>query len=478
MTIKDLTGLVEKYNPEYIPDILNAYELADNAHHGQLRQSGEPYIIHPLNVAYTLAEMHADKDTVIAGLLHDVVEDSHYSTYDIERLFGKEVAKLVDGVTKLSRMQFNSKKEENSANTRKIITSITDDVRIIIVKLADRLHNMRTLQYKKKDKQIENAFETLDIFVPLANHIGAYRIKTELEDLSFKYLKPSAYQSIEEELEKIKKESDACLKEILFNINGLLTAEEIPHEIKTRTKNLYGIYKDKINNSKMLDIHDLFTLKVMVDDIKNCYITMMLVHSVYRPLNSELKDYIANSKKNLYRSLHTTVFGPDGRLVQTQIRTFEMDKIASFGLTAYWDINGMSAREKMQKDLKKDFIKSINYIDSTFDDNGEFVTQVTNELFKDTINVYTSKGDIIELPKGATPIDFAYKIHTKIGENISGVLINDVLSNITTPLKDDDRVIILTDGEKMTPTADWLNHTKTTKAKRKIKDYNKRRLTE
>lgn len=471
MTIENLIELVAKYDISAITEIRRAYEFACEAHQGQFRQSGEPYIIHPLNVAYTLAEMQADKETIIAGLLHDVVEDTHYTIEDIAKYFGSEVAKLVSGVTKLAKMEFSSKTEENDANTRKIITSVTEDVRIIIIKLADRLHNMRTLSVKKKEKQVENSNETLEIFVPLASRIGAYRIKTELEDLSFSYINPDMYKNIEEELEKVKKDSAGCIKEILKDINGLLSAENIPHEIKTRTKNIYGIYKDIIEKKEMAEIHDLLALKVMVKEVKDCYLTLMLIHSIYNPMNSELKDYICNHKSNMYRSLHTTIFGPENRLVQTQIRTFEMDKVASFGLTAYWATNGSLAREKMQENLKEQFVKTLNEINHTIKDDNTFVSQVRAELFENIISVYTPKGEIIELPTGSTAIDFAYQIHTKVGDNMAGVLINEQPHEITTVLKHDDRVTVLTDPNTLGPQKYWLRHVKTTRAKRKIEEY-------
>ena len=360
-----------------------------------MRQSGEQYITHPLNVAYILAEMHADRDTLCAALLHDTLEDTSATKKDIADLFNKDVANLVDGVTKLNKMNFSSKQEQNLANTRKIITGITEDVRIIIIKLADRLHNMRTLSFKSEFKQKENALETLEIFVPLAYYIGAYRIKSELEDLSLRYLKPDIYKSIEEKKKLVEDSSSQYLKEMLFKIKSFLDNKNIPNEIKLRTKNIYGIYKRISEGQKLSDIHDLFAIKIMVDEVENCYRTLYYIHNYYHPINDKFKDYICNPKTNMYRSLHTTVFGPNDSLVQTQIRTFDMDKIASFGLSTYWDIEKGKARDIMQEDLKEkyQFFKSLTEINAMFGDNQEFISQIKKELFSDKIYVYTSKWD-------------------------------------------------------------------------------------
>ena len=475
ITLQDLLEKLKEYNPDEIEIVKKAYNYADNLHSGQMRQSGEQYISHPLNVAYILAEMHADRDTICAGLLHDTLEDTSITKEDISHDFNQNIANLVDGVTKLSKMNFSSKQDQNYANTRKIITGITDDVRIIIIKLADRLHNMRTLQFKSEFKQKENALETMEIFVPLAYYIGAYRIKSELEDLSLQYLKPDMYKKITERKMRLEESSDECLKEMLYKIEALLNAKNIPNEIKVRTKNIYGIYKRLNEGHKLSDIHDLLSLKIMVDEIENCYITLGMIHKEYHPINDKFKDYICNPKTNMYQSLHTTVFGPDDRLVQTQIRTFDMDKVASFGLTAYWDLEKGQARDVMQNDLKQkfQFFKSLTEINSMFGDNQQFVNQVKNELFVDKVYVYTTKGDVIELPKGATPIDFAYKIHTDIGNTMVGVFVNDESVPIDYVLQNKDRVRIVTDELSYGPRDDWMNKARTSLAKRKIKEFNK-----
>ena len=476
MDVEKLLELIEDYNPDEVEKVKKAYLYAAYLHDGQYRESGEAYIIHPLNVAYILAEMHADSDTVCAGLLHDTLEDTNIKKEDIAHDFNQNVANLVDGVTKLAKMNFSSKQDQNYANTRKIITGITDDVRIIIIKLADRLHNMRTLEFKSEFKQKENSLETMEIFAPLAYYIGAYRIKSELEDLSLKYLKPDVYKRIGEKKIKLEEASGDILKEMLYKIETLLNDRNIPNEIKVRTKNIYGIYKRLSEGHKLSDIHDLLALKIMVDEIENCYIGLYLVHSKYKPINDKFKDYICNPKTNMYRSLHTTVFGPEDRLVQTQIRTFDMDKIASFGLTAYWDIEKGKARDVMQDDLKQkyQFFKSLIEINSIFGDNQQFVNQVKNELFANKIYVYTTKGDIIELPIGSTIIDYAYKLDTDIGNTMVGAFVNDEYVTVDYVLHNKDRVRIITNELSYGPREEWLDIAKTSLAKSKIKKFNRK----
>ena len=476
IVLDDLIKILKEYNPEEIEIVKRAYDYASDLHQGQYRQSGEPYISHPLNVAYILSELHADRDTVCAGLLHDTLEDTKITKEDIAHDFNQNIANLVDGVTKLAKMNFSSKQDQNYANTRKIITSITEDVRIIIIKLADRLHNMRTLGFKSEFKQKENALETIEIFVPLAYYIGAYRIKSELEDLSLQYLKPDMYKRIEEKKLKIEEDSDECLKEMLGTIEHLLNNQNIPNEIKVRTKNIYGIYKRLSEGHKLSDIHDLLSLKIMVDTIANCYQTLGLIHSKYHPINDKFKDYICNPKTNMYRSLHTTVFGESDRLVQTQIRTFEMDKVASFGLTAYWDAEKGKARDIMQQDLKDkfQFFNSLIEINSMFGDNQQFVKQVKNELFSDKVYVYTTKGDIVELPKGSTPIDFAYKLSNDIGNTMVGVFVNDESVPIDYMLQNKDRVRIITDDLSFGPREAWKDKAHTSYAKKRIKEFSQK----
>ena len=473
VTLNELLDLINTYNSKDVEKIKKAYEYAKTLHNGQIRQSGEEYITHPLNVAYILAEMHADSDTICAGLLHDTLEDTNITKEDIAHDFNPQIASLVDGVTKLSKMNFSSKEEQNFANTRKIITSISDDVRIIIIKLADRLHNMRTLEFKSAFKQKENSIETMEIFVPLAYLIGAYRIKSELEDISFRYLKPDKYKEIEEKKLSVEENYIKCANEMLYKISRILNDREIPNEIKIRIKNIYGIYKRMCEGNKINDIHDLVALKVIVDEIDNCYITLGLIHREYKPINSRFKDYISCPKTNMYSSLHSTVFGPSDTIIQTQIRTFDMDKIASFGLTAYFDTEKGNARETMQKALneKFQFYKSLSEIDSTFSDNRQFVNQVKYELFSSLIYVYNSNGDVIELPIGSTVIDFAYKLGSEIGNTLVGAVVNDKFVSVDTILHNKDRVKVITNELSFGPRLEWENKVRTSYARTKIKDF-------
>ena len=473
--LEDLKEEVLKYNNN-IDDLLmieRAYDFADYMHHGQVRQSGEDYITHPLNVAYILAQMNADTQTICAALLHDTLEDTKATYEEISIYFNEVIANLVDGVTKISKLNFSSKEDRVNANTRKIITGVMNDVRIIIIKLADRLHNMRTLGFKSEFKQKENAMETMDIFVPFAYYLGAYRIKSELEDLSFKYLYPNSYQGTCDIQRRVCDDSKHCLEQMYEMIDEVLSDKNIPHEIKVRTKNVYGIYKRLKAGHNISDIHDLLALKVMIDDTINCYQTLGLVHSKYRPINNKFKDYIANPKTNMYSSLHTTVFGEDDRLVQTQIRTFDMDKVASFGIVAYWNLK-KNTRDIMQNDLKNkfQFYNSLVEINDAFSDNKEFVAKVREELFADKIYVYTTRGQVIELPRGSTAIDFAYKIQTDIGNMIIAAIVNDKLVDANYVLHNKDRVKIITDVKSRGPREEWLGDVQTTKARSRIKEFN------
>lgn len=475
LTIDDLLCKVKEYNPREVEIIRQAYYFAEELHKGQKRQSGEDYIIHPLNVAYILADMFADRDTVCAGLLHDTLEDTPITKEDIAEVFNKNIANLVDGVTKISKMNFSSKEEQNYANTRKIITSITKDVRIIIIKLADRLHNMRTLQYKNSFKQKENSLETMEIFVPLAYYIGAYRIKNELEDISLRYLKNDKYREIEVKKRKIEEECLPLLEEMSYTINNELIRNGIVNEIKIRTKNIYGIYKKLKEGAKLSDIHDLLALKIMVDNTNNCYKGLGIIHKIYHPVNGMFKDYICNPKTNMYSSLHTTLFSPDDRLVQAQIRTFEMDKVASFGLTAYWETKRGDARIIMQENLKNkyQFFKSLTEINRVFGDNQDFVKQIKEELFADNVYIYISNGEVIELPKGSTIIDLAYNLGDDIGNILVGAIVNDEYQRPEYILKNKDRVKLMTDELSFGPKENWLDVARTTKAKMKIREFNK-----
>ncbi len=471
LTVNDLLSKVAEYNIEGLEMVKKAYYYAEELHKDQKRQSGEDYITHPLNVAYTLAEMYADTDTLCAALLHDTLEDTKITKEQIAKDFNETVAYLVDGVTKISRMNFSTKEAQNMANTRKIITSMRNDIRIIIIKLADRLHNMRTLQYKSEYKQKENAQETLLLYVRLADRIGLHVIKRELEDLSLQYINNDEYNRIKEMRLKVAEDSKDCIQEMLGTINNLLNNRNIPHEEMIRIKNIYGIYKKIQRGYRLTEIHDLLSLKVIVDNIDDCYPTLRVIHREYKIIDRKFKDYISRCKPNGYQSLHTTIFGIDGRLVQTQIRTPQMNQVASYGLAANWRDYPENANLVMQQEWKSNdpFYDSLVEIDSQYASDKEFVNQVYRELLGDRINVYTQTGKL-ELPKGATPIDVAYNIHTEVGNNMVGAIINGKEAEIGKLLKQNDNVRIITDDTSMGPNASWLNQTATTKAKRKIKE--------
>ncbi len=478
ITFSKLIADVMKYNPSEIEMVTKAYRYAEKNHLHQKRASDEDYITHPLAVAYTLSEMHADRNTLCAALLHDVIEEADVTKEDLQREFNEDVANLVDGVSKIDEITFASKREKRDANIRKLVTSMKEDPRILIIKLADRLHNMRTLHYKEEIKQKEKALETMEIYVPLAHYIGAFRLKCELEDLSLFYLKNDTYREVKNKINLAKEKNEEHLYEMVINLLQVLAKENIERDIKIRTKNIYSVYKELEEGQGIDDIHDLLALKIMVADIKNCYHSLGLVHNEYPPLNHHFKDYIALPKTNMYQSLHTTVFSPQERLVQAQIRTFAMDKIASFGLTAYWDINKGAAKKVMQEDLreKSQFFQALNELNATIVDNREFVDQAQAELFAENVYVYTSAGDIIQLPSGATPIDFAYKIGAEEGNNMILAIVNGQEVSFDYQLQNNDRVKIVTDKITEGPSQTWLDQAKTTSAKVKIKEYNKRNL--
>lgn len=470
--MKNVMGYIK--NEKEICMISKAFDCAKKLHEGQKRQSGEDYIVHPLSVAFILSEMKADSDTICAGLLHDTIEDTKITKEKIKDEFNETIVNLVDGVTKISKMNFSSREEEVATNTRKIITSLEEDVRIIIIKLADRLHNMRTLQFKSEFKQKENALETMEIFVPLAYYLGAYQIKSELEDLSLYYLKPDVYNTIDYILKSIKMDADKVINKTLEDIGNILTDNNIPFEHKQRVKSIYGLYKQMNRGKKIMDIHDLLAIKIMVDSVKDCYLSLGLIHSVYPPINSKFKDYIACPKTNMYRSLHTTVFGPDDYFVQMQIRTYDMEKINTYGLTAYWELNKNDADTSMQKDLQKhfQFFKSIAELNTMTADNSEFVNMVKKELFDQMIHVYTTEGNVIELPNGSTPIDFAYKLGSNVGNTMVGALVNDETVDVDYKLNNKDIVKILTDVNSRGPRLEWQGKAKTMRAKKLIKEFN------
>ena len=468
----ELLEMVKDYNPEEVEKLIKAYNIAESAHKGQLRESGEPYIIHPLNVCVNLAKFHADGATLIAGMLHDVVEDTDMTIDDIKCEFGSDVAKLVLGVTKINNLHYSSLDEARDANIRRIITSLNDDIRIIIIKLCDRLHNMKTLEFKSREKQQRSALETLSIFVPLAYFIGAFRLKCELEDICLSYLKPEIYEDLFNKSNKIKKDYIKCIKETEDKISIVLKENNIEHEMRTRIINIYNIYRKIKKGYKINEIHDLVNIKIMVNSVDECYKVLGLVHKLFPPMNYKFKDYIAQPKTNMYSSLHTTVFGSDEKIIQIQIKTKEMDNLNTYGLASYWNKYRELGSEKMQDALlnKFQFLSTITTLNENIKNDKSFIEKIKDEVFSNNIYVYTATGDIIELPMGATPIDFAYKIHTKIGNHLSKCFVNGDEVKLDYKLQNKDRVIIIT-KDIAHPYKKWLNIVVTTQAKRKIKDY-------
>jgi len=473
--LDDLLLRVSSYiiDEKEIQLITSAFWCAENLHCNQLRLSGEPYIQHPLNVTVILSEMHADANTISAALLHDTIEDCNITKEEISKKFNSEVAMLVDGVSKIKSMNFATKDEMIAANQRKVLTAINEDVRIIIIKLADRLHNMRTLAVQDEQKRKENALETIEIFVPIAYYLGKYKLKNELSDLAFKYLKSDIYRNLAKELKKHERESRESVKKMINNISLLLEQNNISYKIIFRVKNLYSVYKRTLSGKKVNEIHDLLAIKIIVDNVKDCYSTLGLVHSKYWPINNKFKDYIVNPKTNMYQSLHTTVFGEGDYVVQIQIKTHEMHNIANYGITALWQKYDKDANGKMQQELKEkfQFFKSLVELYHDANDDIEFINLAKDELFNMAIYVYTPRGEAIELPFGSTPIDFAYKLHTDIGNKMVGAMVNDNYVNLDTELKNKDRVKIITNDLSSGPSKEWLNMVKTHNAKRKIRDF-------
>ncbi|MBP5684360.1 MAG: bifunctional (p)ppGpp synthetase/guanosine-3',5'-bis(diphosphate) 3'-pyrophosphohydrolase [Bacilli bacterium] len=464
---------VKSYNKNNWDIVNKAYLFAKKYHKNQKRESGEDYIIHPLAVACILADMHADSDTVCAGLLHDVIEDTKASYEELINEFNPTIAFLVEGVTKISQMNLISSNELIAQNIRRIIVGIKKDARIVIIKLADRLHNMRTLNFKKSDRQNKIALETLEIYVPLAYYIGSYQIKNELENICFYYLKPETYRDLEKKLNIIHDGSKKLLNKMMFDVKNKLKQEGIKSHIELQYKDVYSVHKKLITKATIENIHDLLCIKVIVKTVRECYLALMIIHSLYPPFTYKFKDYIVKPKTNMYQAIHTTVFSEGNLLVQFQIRTKEMERIAMYGLTSYWFKNKNMASIKMQKDLENNFqfFKSISELDSSIKDNIEFVKRAKQELFSKNIYVRTTQGEIIELPVGATPIDFAYKIHTDLGNTMIAAIVNDQAVAFDYKLQNNDRVRIVTDDKVFVPKDDWLNKVVTTNARRKITDF-------
>ncbi len=477
ITIEDLMTKVDSYikNPKEREKILDAYFFAKEKHMGQYRKSGEEYITHPLNVALILTSIYADSECLQAALLHDVLEDCDVTEEEFKEKFGLVVYRLVDGVTKLGRLHFSTDNEYLVEYYKKIIVGMSEDVRVIIVKLADRLHNMRTLWATPVEKQKKKSKEVLEIFAPLAHHLGIHKIKSELEDLALRYLKPTVFYDIAEKLNKTKAERDATVYEMQEEVSDLLNAHHIPHQIKGRSKSIYSIYNKLDKGKKFSDIYDLLALRVLVDEEQDCYLALGLIHSKFRPLPKRFKDYIAMPKPNMYQSLHTTVFGIDGYLFEIQIRTYEMDEIAENGIASHWaykENNGSNKTANLQSTTtqKLQFFKEIMELSNDKMSSEEFVSSVKDEVLNNNIYVFTPKGDVIELPTGATPLDFAYKVHSEVGETTVGAIVNGNIVPLDYELKSNDIVKINT-NKAAHPSIEWLNIVKSTQAKNKIKSY-------
>jgi len=473
ITFDELHDKVATYitNKEDLKLITKSYLFAFEKHFGQKRHTGEDYIVHPLNVAYILADINADYQTICAALLHDTIEDCEVTKEDLANEFSLEIANLVDGVTKINKLNFTGDNEAMLANHRKIIVGLTEDVRVIIIKLADRLHNMRTLWILSEKSQKANAKETLDILVPIAHRLGMNKIKSELEDLSLRYSKPDVYFSIVEKLNQSKVERNAnvdLMKESLIN---LLNSHGIKHKIKGRAKSIYSIYKKLDTGRRFSDIYDLLALRIFVDTEQDCYQTLGLIHSKYRPIPKRFKDYIAMPKQNGYQSLHTTVFGENGQLYEVQIRTYDMDQVAEHGIASHWSYKekGKTIMQSAMEE-KLQFFRSIMELSQEETNDENFINSVKEDVLKSIIYVFTPKGDVIELPKGATPIDFAYRVHSKVGDTMVGAIVNGNIVPLDYKLQDND-IIKINTNKASTPSKEWINMAYTAQAKNKIKAF-------
>ncbi len=481
-----LIARIRKYHPSTdVSMIRKAYELAKSAHGDQCRKSGEPYIIHPLWVGIILAELEMDKETITAGLLHDVVEDTDYTEEDIKREFGEEVALLVDGVTKLGRLSYSSDKLELQAeNLRKMFLAMAKDIRVIIIKLADRLHNMRTLQFMTPAKQEEKSKETMDIYSPIAQRLGISKIKTELDDLSLKYLKPDTFFDLVEQINARKTEREEFVQQIVDDVSGYMKEAEIPCEVNGRVKHFFSIYKKMVNQDKAVDqIYDLFAVRIIVESVKDCYAALGVIHEKYTPVPGRFKDYIAMPKANMYQSLHTTLMSPVGQPFEIQIRTQEMHKTAEYGIAAHWkykESNDGQKNVKAQEEEKLSWLRQILEWQRDMSDNREFLNLIKGDLdlFKEDVYCFTPQGDVKNLPNGSTPIDFAYAIHSAVGNKMVGARVNGKLVTIDYKIQNGDRIEILTSQNSKGPSRDWLNIVKSTQAKNKINQWFKKEFKE
>ena len=482
---KELITSVRKYHPsDDISMIEKAYHVADEAHKGQVRKSGEAYIIHPLCVAIILAELELDKETIVAGLLHDVVEDTVMTVEEITEEFGAEVALLVDGVTKLGQLAYDADKVEVQAeNLRKMFLAMAKDIRVILIKLADRLHNMRTLKYMTPEKQKEKARETMDIYAPIAQRLGISKIKIELDDLSLKYLEPEAYYDLVEKVALRKSVRDDYVQQLVGQVKKSIEAAGIKADIEGRAKHFFSIYKKMKNQGKTIDqIYDLFAIRIIVESVKDCYAALGVIHEMYKPIPGRFKDYIAMPKPNMYQSLHTTLIGPTGQPFEIQIRTYEMHRTAEYGIAAHWKYKEASDGKNVQnqEEEKLSWLRQILEWQRDMSDNREFMSLLKSDLdlFSDTVFCFTPTGDVKNLPNGSTPVDFAYSIHSAVGNKMIGAKVNGKLVPIDYVIQNGDRIEILTSQNSKGPSRDWLNIVKSTQAKNKINQWFRSELKE
>ena len=483
---QELLAGIRKYHPSAdLSMIEKAYQVAAEAHKDQKRKSGEPYIIHPLCVGIILADLEMDKETIAAGLLHDVVEDTVMTYDEIKEEFGEEVAQLVDGVTKLGQLSYSADKVEVQAeNLRKMFLAMAKDIRVIIIKLADRLHNMRTLKYMRPEKQKEKARETMDIYAPIAQRLGISKIKVELDDLSLKYLQPDVYYDLVEKIALRKVEREKFVQGIVDEVKRHIDDAGIKAQVDGRVKHFFSIYKKMVNQDKTLDqIYDLFAVRIIVDTVKDCYAALGVIHEMYTPIPGRFKDYIAMPKPNMYQSLHTTLIGPNGTPFEIQIRTYEMHRIAEYGIAAHWKYKEQSDGKKSsgnQEEAKMTWLRQILEWQRDMSDNREFMNLLKSDLdlFAENVYCFTPAGDVKNLPAGSTPIDFAYSVHSAVGNKMVGARVNGKLVNIDYVIQNGDRVEVITSQNSKGPSRDWLKLVKSTQAKNKINQWFKQELKE
>lgn len=482
---KELIKIIREYHPsDDISMIEKAYKLSYEAHKDQKRKSGEPYIIHPICVAIILASLELDKETIAAGIMHDVIEDTEYTYEDLQKMFGKDVADLVDGVTKLTQISWkNDKIEMQAENLRKMFLAMAKDIRVILIKLADRLHNMRTLQYMKPEKQKEKAKETMEIYAPIAQRLGISKLKVELDDLSLKYLEPEVYNELARKIELKKEEREAFVASIMKDVGIHIEEAGIQAEISGRVKHFFSIYKKMVNQGKTLEqIYDMFAIRIIVNSVKDCYATLGVIHEMYKPIPGRFKDYIAMPKPNMYQSLHTTLIAHNGQPFEIQIRTFEMHKTAEFGIAAHWKYkeSGSGTVAEGAEAAKMNWLREILDWQKDMSDNREFLNVVKSDLdlFSDSVYCFTPSGDVKNLPRGSNPVDFAYSIHSAVGNKMVGARVNGKLVNIDYELKNGDRVEIITSQNSRGPSRDWLSMVKSTQARNKINQWFKNELKE